>query len=360
MRRNLILVEPLPRGGEVAARLVDGRLEDLLVDPPPDDPAPRPGAIHRAILGRPLKGLGGAIVDLGGGARGFLRDTRGLAPGRPVLVQVAGWAEARKAPPVTRRLILKGRLAILTPGAPGINVSRSLAADERPRLEAAARRAMEGAPDGVGLVLRSAAAEAEAEEVAAEIAALRRRLAALDPSGVPGCLIAAAGAAEEAVRDWPDPGAEGILRGQGVFDAHGLWEEIAALRQPFVPLAGGASMAIEPSRAFISVDVDTGEDLSPAAGLKANLAAMRELPRQLRLRGLGGIVMIDLAPLARRERQRVLDALKAALARDGIATTVAGFTPLGALELSRRRDRRPLAQLLPVGAEPLPVPERRR
>ena len=102
-------------------------------------------------------------------------------------------------------------------------------------------------------------------------------------------------------------------------------------------------MTVEPTRALVAVDVNTGGDLSPAAALKVNLAAAAELPRQLRLRGLGGQVTIDFAPLARAERPRVERALARALADDGIETTVAGWTPLGHLELQRKRARRPLA-----------------
>ena len=131
MKGRQILIEPRPAGGDAAALMLDGRLEDLLVDPDPADPAPRPEAIYRAVPGRPMKGLGGVIVDLGGGLSGFLRGPKLPAPGRPLLVQVSGWAEPGKAPPVTARVLLKGRLAILTPGAPGINVARSLHDPER-------------------------------------------------------------------------------------------------------------------------------------------------------------------------------------------------------------------------------------
>ena len=106
-------------------------------------------------------------------------------------------------------------------------------------------------------------------------------------------------------------------------------------------------MTVEPTRALVAVDINTGGDLSPAAALKVNLAAAAELPRQLRLRGLGGQVTIDFAPLARAERPRVERALARALADDGIETTVAGWTPLGHLELQRKRARRP--GTIPIG-----------
>ena len=156
-------------------------------------------------------------------------------------------------------------------------------------------------------------------------------------AGPPGCVLAAPGAADEARRDW----APAVVReGEGALAE--LCEEVEALRRPLVPLGLG-TLAIEATRALVAVDVNTGGDLSPAAALKANLAAMRELPRQLRLRGLGGQVTIDPAPLAKADRRGVEAALAAALRADGIDTSIAGWTPLGHLELNRKRARRPLA-----------------
>ena len=99
---------------------------------------------------------------------------------------------------------------------------------------------------------------------------------------------------------------------------------------------------MEPTRALTAVDVNTGGDLSPAAALKTNLAAARELPRQLRLRGLGGQIVIDFAPLAKIARGQVEKALNAALRTDATETRIVGWTPLGHLELQRKRSRRPL------------------
>jgi Ribonuclease G/E len=345
MRGRRILIEPLPAGGHAAALVVDGRLHDLIIDPDPADPTPRPEAIHRAVPGRPMKGLGGVIVDLGGGQAGFLRSKRPPPPGRPLLVQVAGWAEPGKATPVTDRLRLKGRSAILTPGAPGLNVSRAIRdPDARAALAALAEAAVAGAPEDLGLILRTRGASERPAAVTAEISGLRAawvRLVDAATGGTPECLLAGPGAAAEAARDWADPGTD-IEEGAAALAEAGIWEEIDALRQPRVPLGAG-HLAIEPTRALVAVDVNTGADLSPAAALKANLAAARELPRQLRLRGLGGQVVIDFAPLAKPDRPRVEAALAAALRGDDVDTTIAGWTPLGHLELQRRRSRRPLA-----------------
>ncbi|MFT3972748.1 MAG: ribonuclease E/G [Amaricoccus sp.] len=345
MRGRQILIEPLPKGGHAAALMVDGRLEDLLVDPDPADPTPRPEAIFRAIPARPMKGLGGVMLDLGAGRTGFLRGPKLPAPGRSLLVQVTGVAEPGKAQPVSARPILKARHAILTPGAPGINVARSLRdPDRRAALEALGTAAMAGAEADLGLILRTAAIEAPDDRIAADIAALRAEWAGLAPAGAPGLLRPAPGARDEALREWREPG-DPVRDAPTAFTEAGIWDEIDALRRPEVPLAGGGFMAIEPTRALVAVDVNTGGDTSPAAGLKANLAAATELPRQLRLRGLGGQIVVDFAPMPRPERVRVERALAHALRTDGIDTTLVGWSPLGHLELQRKRARQPLASV---------------
>ncbi len=350
MKGSLALIEPLERGGDIAALVVDGELADLFVDPAPDDATPAVEAIYRAVPERRLKGTGGMIVRLADGQAGFLRDTDGVAPGKPLLVQVSTHAEPGKAAPVGRRLLYKGRAAIVTPEAPGLNLSRQIR-DEAARdaLAAVAAEAMAGAPEGWGLILRSAAATADVGQVADEIAsllALARQVADEGSAGGPECLVDAPGAAWRARRDWPEAEERA---GVGAFDTAGADRMIAALAGPLVPLGQGAFMAIEPTRALVAVDVNTGGDISPAAALKANLAAAKVLPRQLLLRGLGGQIAVDFAPLSRRDRPQVEGALKAALRRDGIETSVAGWTALGHLELNRKRARRPLAELLPEG-----------
>ena len=341
MKGHQILIEPLPAGGHAAALLVDGRLADLLVDPDPADPTPRPEAIYRGVAGRPMKGMGGVMVELGDGLTGWLRGPKPPAPGRPALVQVTGWSEPAKAPGVTTRLLLKGRTAILTPGAPGANVARGLRdPDRRTALAAIAADTLAGADAALGAIVRTAAEAAADAEVAAEIASLRAAWEGLEPAGAAGLVRAAPGAAAEALREWRLAG-DAVCEAPGALLAAGVWDEIDALRRPTVALGEG-SMVIEPTRALVAVDVNTGRDASPAAALKANLAAAAELPRQLRLRGLGGQVTVDFAPLARADRPRIERALAAALRDDAIDTTVLGWTPGGHLELQRKRARRPL------------------
>ncbi len=329
-----------------AALIVDGRLEDLAIDPAGD--APLPGAIYRAVADRPVKGQGGLFVKLPEGP-GFLRQTAGIAPGDRLLVQVTGPAEAGKAIPVTARLLFKSRYAILTPCAPGLNISRKIRdEDTRALLDALAKDAMAGAADDLGLILRSASEGAEPDEILDDISAMRDLAEAVlaDLTGPPELLVEGASAQEIAWRDWADPAPDEVVDGPGGFADHGLYEMIEALRQPLVALTGGGHMMIEPTRALLSVDVNTGPDTSPAASLKINIAVARDLPRQLRLRGLGGQIVVDFAPMPKKDRVILEQVLRAAFKGEAAETNLAGWTTLGLFEMTRKRDRLPLAEVL--------------
>jgi ribonuclease G len=333
-------------GRQAAALMIDGRLEELAIDPEGD--VAIPGAIYRGVADRPVKGQGGIFVKLPAGS-GFLRQISGVAPGQRLLVQVTGPTEPGKAIPVTTRLLFKSRFAIVTPDAPGLNISRQIKDDDRrAELSALAKIGMAGADDRLGLILRSSCESSEPDAMAEDIAAMRGLAEAVmaDFAGGPELLLDGPLAHDLAFRDWLDPAVDDADTETGSFDRHGVTEAIEALRGPRVGLDAGAHMMIEPTRALVAVDVNTGPDTTPAAALKANIAAARDLPRQLRLRGLGGQVVVDFAPMPKRDRHIVDQVLKAAFKTDGEAN-LAGWTTLGLYELTRKRDRLPLAELLP-------------
>ena len=343
MKGRVVVLDEI-EGRQAAALVVDGRLEDLRVDPADDRAIP--GAIYRAVADRPVKGQGGIFVKLPQGS-GFLRQISGIAPGQRLLVQVTGPAEDGKAVPVTARLLFKSRFAILTPDAPGLNISRRIRdEDRRAELQTIATAQMAGAGENLGLILRSASWDAEEDAVAEDIAAMRGLAEAVlaDLTGGPELLVDGAGAHEVAFRDWLDPEPDAVETDPGAFETQGVLDLIDALRAPEVALEQG-SMVIEATRALVAVDVNTGGDTSPAAGLKVNIAAARDLPRQLRLRGLGGQIVIDFAPIPKRDRG-VLDQVMRAAFKTESETHLAGWTALGLYEMTRKRDRLPLADLL--------------
>ena len=140
MKGRVILIDMPKERASQAALLVDGRLEDLLLDPLKGDNTPAPGRIYWAKVDRLIPNLGGAFVRLSPEQTGFLREAKGLKEGQSVFVQVSTYGEDGKATPVTNRVLYKSRLAIHTPSAPGINVSRRIKdVEERERLESLTR-----------------------------------------------------------------------------------------------------------------------------------------------------------------------------------------------------------------------------
>ena len=336
MKGQMIVLDQYA-GGEAAALMVNGKLEDLYLD----HDAPRPGAIYRAIADRPVKGQGGMFVKTPDGSA-FLRQIKGLSPGQPILVQVTGYAEPGKAIPVTAKLLFKSRYAIVTPDAPGINVSRSIKDDDlRDTLQGLAKAAM---PEGsnVGLIIRSSCAAADMEEISDDIEAMTDLATAIMSEAEGDSaekLTEGDGPHALAWREWVDPAQ--IETEAGSFETTGVSDHLAELEHPQVKLGAGASMYIEPTRALTAVDINTGNDMSPAAGLKANLAAAQDLPRHCRIRGIGGQITLDLAPMSKKHRRQFENALRAAFRSDTVETALVGWTPLGHFELQRKRDRLP-------------------
>lgn len=341
MKGRQVLLDHIA-GQEVAVSLIDGHLDDLLIE---TDSAPPPGSVYRAICDRPVKGQGGMFLRLSDGAQGFLRQGKGFRPGQPLLVQVTGYADDGKAIPVTSRFLLKSRYCIVTPGAPGVNVSRKIAVEER---RASLRILGEDLMDGcmAGLILRSASATASDEDISEDIAATRALAEAVlsDEDGKePELLVEGFAPHALAWSEWTAP-AE-IVTTPGCLEVHGVLDQMQALHDAKVSLGSG-DMWVEATRAFVAVDVNTRGDTSPAAALKANLAAARQLPRTLRLRGLGGQIVVDFAPMSKAHRRQVEQSLRAAFKIDPVETSLVGWTSMGLFELQRKRERLPTVPLL--------------
>ncbi|SMO66321.1 ribonuclease E/G [Paracoccus laeviglucosivorans] len=334
-------------GRDAAALVQDGVLQDLIIDPTGATPL-APGAICRGKVDRLVKGQGGVFLRLPDGAKGYLRDRGGLREGQALLVQISGAAEDGKAIPVSSRLNFRGRNVIVTPGMPGVNVSRRIREDDiREELAGLGEAAIEGQADAPGIVFRSAAAQAELDEIADELNQLLdlARAVTADADGQPELLLDAPEPAEAAWHDWAEPAPDAVEDGPDAFDQTGTTDAVEALLSPRVDLGAGAWAEIEALRALVAIDVNTGADTSPAAGLKANIALARDLPRQLRLRGLGGQIVVDFAPMPKRDRGTLEQTLRAAFKAEAAETVLIGWTAMGLFEISRKRDRMPLSRL---------------
>lgn len=321
---------------EAAALLTDGKLKDLLVD----SPHPRPGAIYRARAVRPVKGMGGMFFETPDGTA-FLRGAKGISTGDLHLIQVAGYAEDGKAIPVSKNLTFKGRFAIVTPAGGGVHISRAIK-DEEKRVEL--RDALTNVTENLGefgLIIRSASETADVDAIANDVVA-QTNLAhnvLSDKDATLEKLLEGPGPADLALRDWPSA---------PVRDAE-LDEIIEQAMASKSSLDGGGSVFVEPTRAFVAIDINTGHDTSPAAGLKANLAAARQVPTLLDIKGLGGQIIIDCAPMSKKHRSQFEAVLLSNFRKNNVETSLAGWTKLGNYELSRKRARAPLHEIQATG-----------
>ena len=338
-RRTIVFA----RAADLAAAAVldRGVLIDFLIEAAPFHLAP--GAVLGAAVSRRLKAQGAWVVQLPEGRNGFLRTARSLDPGERIAVQVSGYAEPGKLAPVTDRIELRDRYAVVTYLRDGINISRKIKdKTARHRLKQTAERARrEGGP---GVVLRSSALHACESELASEIGALSEdidRIKAARGQYSVKLIREAPGVLNRAVAAWGDEDFN-IDAGDDSFARHEICEHLEPFRQTESALPNGGNIVIEPTRTLVAVDVNSGADTTAKAGLKSNLAAVRALPTQLRVRGLGGQIVVDFAPVRTDERDVVRTSLAQAFRDDRVATTLVGWTGLGHFEMHRHRDRLPL------------------
>lgn len=374
-----------------AAVLSDGVLTDLYVDR-----LDRPSLLGAIFLGRVdriVAGLDGAFVDLGGGRSGLLTgaDVRGsqgrlrskgerigsvLRTGQSILVQVKTEAGDAKAAALTMDITFPGRFLVHAPFGHDIAVSKRLG--DGPARGELARR-IGALVSGDGWIVRAGAANAPDSLLAAESESLHLQWREIrDAAGAgtaPALLLPGPEAATRALierggispapriliedealsadlADWcadRAPDLHAVLarhdRREGrLFERHDLDGAIERLLDRKVPLSAGGSLIIDPTEALTVIDVNAGERGNPLA---ANLEAAGEIARQLRLRNVGGIVVIDFVNMRNRgDSERVLTALTHAVENDPAQTQVYGMSKLGLVEMTRARRGTSLAALL--------------
>jgi ribonuclease G len=351
-----------------------------------DDEVSPVGNIYLGRITHVEKGLGAAFVDIGMSEPAFLPLNDASMPaveGATALVQIEREGRAGKGPRVTARISLAGVCLILQPGRRGISISeRIVDRDERSRLSAVVKAIAEG---GEGFMVRTAASGAQERQLRKEAAALRtswQELLSRERARPPAVLYRQPSMDIRLLRDhgalfddvvydqrnaaaaattWSSA-ASPALATQIAFRRSAEWvpapDEILAqvedALQPRIDLPAGGGLVIEPTEAMTVVDVNAlsaskaqGDAANERVLLRTNLAAADEVARQIRLRNVGGIIVVDFIDLKEgAHRHQVVDRLRASTADDSAPVWVGAMSRLGLVELTRRRRGPTLAEIM--------------
>jgi ribonuclease G len=276
---------------------------------------------------------------------------------------------------------IPGRYVVYLPLGRGAGVSRRLGQDERERLRAISRAAK---PDTGGLIVRTAAEGAGKEAIERDLRFLQRLWAGAErraqAAGAPALVYAEVELAVRSVRDLLGPDfakvvvddeklhrrlvsylravapemkerVERYVDDTPLFERLGLEQEIEKALARRVDLPSGGYIVIDPTEAMTVIDVNTGRYVGKRhledTTVKTNLEACREIVRQLRLRDIGGIIVIDFIDMsAKTNREVVLAALEAELALDRTKTYVVEISPLGLVEMTRQNVTQGLREIV--------------
>ncbi|MGA8534583.1 MAG: Rne/Rng family ribonuclease, partial [Candidatus Tumulicola sp.] len=355
------------------------------------------GSIFKGKVQNVLPGMGAAFVDIGLGRNAFLyvddinkqplnigdvEITQGhsgftigekVKRGDDILVQIVKEPRGLKGARISTNISLPGRYLILMPTGKYSGVSRKIeSVQERNRLKAIMKRIR---PEGMASVVRTAAAGVSEAELIADLGVLIRMwhgiLEMYKRAASPSLLHKDMNLIYKAARDFITADVERVLiddeeeyrkvrdflqllgpqylsrveyydAGRALFEDFHINEELHKLMKPKINLPSGGSIVIESTEALTVIDVNSGKftggrNLEDTI-LKTNLEAAHELARQVRLRDIGGIIVVDFIDMASEtSRSRVIKTLEDGLRRDRTRATIQSFSNLGLLEFTRKR-----------------------
>ena len=393
--RYLICVHVQPGLSQIA--VLEGRsLVQHFASHAQDETTQIDGNIYVGRVQNVLPGMEAAFVDIGipknavlyrgdvrydtddvdAGARGpepRIEDV--LRPGQLIVCQVTKNPIGAKGARLTQEVSLPGRFAVFVPNSDAVGISKRLSDNERRRL----RRIVDAVrPSGHGLIVRTAAEGATEEELRRDVEGLLQQWAAIERAAArmrgPGLLYREPEAAVRILREElnseyravivDDPALYDQVRdyvetvspdladrvelydaeaeGQPLFDRYHVHEQLHKALDRKVWLPSGGSLIIERTEALTVIDVNTGKNVGKSnleeTVFRNNLEAAEEVARQLRLRDIGGIIVIDFIDMeVPGNRTKVAGALRAALAREKTRTQAFDISELGLVEMTRKR-----------------------
>ncbi|HSH43949.1 MAG TPA: ribonuclease G [Arenicellales bacterium] len=368
------------------------------------------GNIYKGKVVRILPGMQAAFVDIGIERTAFLHasdvtrgdnggDNGGDAPsmtellhdGQEVVVQVLKDPLGTKGARLTMNLSIPARYLVYVPASEQIRISQKIdKADDRERLKQLVARLAEEEEVGGGLIIRTLAESASDDELRLDVQFLKkiwgRVRAGIQQSAAPALIHEDTPLAMRTMRDLVRDNVEKVRIDsrenyqkavkfarelipevvdrieyypgeRPIFDLYSVEDEIQRSLDRQVPLKSGGYLVIDQTEAMTTVDVNTGGFIGrrnlEETLFKTNLEAAQAIARQLRLRNIGGIIIIDFIDMEDPEhRRQVMRALEKALAKDRTTTFATDMSPLGLVEVTRKRTRESLEQVI---CEPCPT-----
>ena len=359
--------------GMDVAVVEDGRLVEYL----PSDQDASAEAIYLGRVERIMPGMKAAFVNIGQERAGFLpleertaRDLPKLQTGMNILVQVRKEAHGEKGAFLSRDISLCGEYVLFSPLNRMTAVSSRIVKEKHRKALKELARDISG--DEFGLIMRTASKNADESAIRAEVDELRARwecirkaaptahvpsvlhqprttldlvLADYHPRGIDRICVNDAGMAETLSAYAPV-----TVMGDNLFDVARINTQVLKALARRVWLESGGNLVFDPCEAMTVIDVNTAKFTGKAAlsdtVLQTNLEACEEIARQVRLRNISGIIIIDMIDMVSREHHHaVLEALNKAFATDRVKTVVHGFTALGLVEMTRKRTRPALREV---------------
>ncbi|HOF78434.1 MAG TPA: Rne/Rng family ribonuclease [Smithellaceae bacterium] len=361
---------------------------------------PITGNIYKGKVLKVERGLQAAFVDYGGGKDGFLplKDTSAeyftppgsgqedgtatLKPGQEIIVQVLREASGNKGALLTSYISLPGRYLVLLPNRPGIGISRKIESEEdREKIKNLVKQIK--LPAGMGFIVRTAGINRTKQEIQRDYQ-LQMRLwkeihkKALN-SKAPLLIYQETDFGVRSLRDYLTPDIGEILVDDldtfrkmraylkavtprqvkilkhykdkaPIFEKFQLEEQIRVIYQERVELKSGGYIIINPTEAMITIDVNSGRGSSKRnieeTAFKTNIEACEEIARQLRLRDLGGLIVIDFIDMMDKKHiNEVEKAFKKALSIDRARIQLARISKFGLLELSRQKKKSTIQEI---------------
>jgi ribonuclease E len=392
--RYLVCVHVQPEMTQIA--MLEGRsLVEHYVSRSADDTNQIDGNVYRGRVQNVLPGMEAAFIDIGipknavlyrgdvrydredieGGASQQPRIEDVLKAGQTILCQVTKNPIGAKGARLTQEVSLPGRFAVLVPNSSAFGISKRLGDNERRRLR---RIIDEVKPAGHGMIVRTAAEGVSAEELQRDVTTLLEQWNLIEAeakrSDAPGLLYREPELSVRILREELNPEYRGVViddlalfeqvrdyvravspelsdrveyydpevEGLPIFERYHVHEQLHKALDRKVWLPSGGSLIIERTEALTVIDVNTGKNVGKTnleeTVYRNNLEAAEEVARQLRLRDIGGIIVIDFIDMEIREnRDKVAAALRNALARDKTRTQVFDISELGLVEMTRKR-----------------------